>query len=51
VWNGSGTCAPPIELTQQLDVADEISSFGQDADGELYITAVGGQVYRIEAAP
>ncbi|MGD8860206.1 MAG: PQQ-dependent sugar dehydrogenase [Myxococcales bacterium] len=51
VWNGSGTCAPPIELTEQLDVADEISSFGQDADGELYITAVGGQVYRIEAAP
>jgi hypothetical protein len=28
-----------------------VSSFGQDARGELYVLTLGGAVYRIVAAP
>jgi len=34
-----------------IDVPDGlVSSFGQDADGELYVLSLGGGVYRIDAA-
>jgi len=42
VWSGTGTCAAPIELTAQLPVSFFITSFGEDVDGELYITTSDG---------
>jgi glucose/arabinose dehydrogenase len=47
-WPGDTT---PVELTSDLDsttiITDGLTSFGQDATGELYLTARDGQVYRI----
>ncbi len=34
-----------------LDTAINISSFGEDGAGELYVTALSGQLYKIVAAP
>jgi glucose/arabinose dehydrogenase len=45
------------QLTQPLDWSDvlvpggNISSFGQDERGELYVVVLGGRVYRVVAAP
>jgi glucose/arabinose dehydrogenase len=50
VWNGTGLCAAPINLTAQLSISGAISSFGEDVDGELYITTESGNVYRIDPA-
>lgn len=50
VWNETGACADPIELTSQLVVSGGITSFGEDATGELYITTEAGYVYRIDPA-
>jgi glucose/arabinose dehydrogenase len=47
VWDGSAA-TDPIELTNQLDPGGNISSFGQDANGELYIVEHGGRVFRID---
>jgi glucose/arabinose dehydrogenase len=33
--------------TLEVDTADNISSFGQGADGELYVVALGGKVSRL----
>jgi glucose/arabinose dehydrogenase len=33
--------------TLEIDTADNISSFGQGADGELYVVALGGKVSRL----
>jgi hypothetical protein len=44
----------PVELSSDLgtNVLGGISSFGEDLDGELYITSLGnGRVFRIVAAP
>ncbi len=42
-----------LGTTQELmlDSPHNISSFGEDADGELYITALSGQVLKINALP
>jgi glucose/arabinose dehydrogenase len=40
-----------IELTEDLDARDllaGLSSFGEDAAGELYVTSLGGRVYRVD---
>jgi hypothetical protein len=50
VWNGTDACAAPIELSSQLEVSGGITSFGEDSDGELYITTEEGYVYRIDPA-
>ncbi|MCX6021203.1 MAG: PQQ-dependent sugar dehydrogenase [Chloroflexi bacterium] len=37
--------------TELLDTSYQISSFGEDEAGELYLTALNGGVYRLGAAP
>ncbi len=49
VWNGSAACAAPIDLSSQLNVTGGVTSFGEDVDGELYVTTGSGNVYRIDA--
>lgn len=43
LWDGANQ-------TQQLDTARNISSFGQDEDGEIYVVGLGGTVDRIIGA-
>lgn len=43
------------EATEQLDLglsagADQLASFGQDLDGEVYVLTLGGTLYRIDPA-
>lgn len=50
-WSG-GAASDSVELTGDLDpdgVLQGITSFGEDAAGELYLTSQGGSVFRIEA--
>ena len=50
VWNGSGRCGDrTLEITSQLSVSGDITSFGEGADGELYLTTISGNLYKIEA--
>ena len=47
-WNGSAV----TELTTHDDLSGgSIVGFGEDAQGEMYITTLGGGVYRIVPAP
>lgn len=39
------------DLTTQLGARVDLSSFGEDARGELYLVVHDGQVYRFESAP
>ena len=49
VWDGTRIC-DEYDLTGDLETGDSISSFGEDADGELYVVAYdGGRVLRIDA--
>lgn len=51
VANGMATC--PQDLTADLSTGDTLvqglCSFGQDADGEVYVMDLMGNIYRIEA--
>lgn len=47
-WDGSGIC-DEYELTDDLATGGDITSFGEDADGELYVVAYNGRVFRIDA--
>src|SRR5438105_2019836 len=42
-----GNVTTPLDWTQLLSPGSTISSFGQDAKGELYIVTLNGGVYRI----
>jgi glucose/arabinose dehydrogenase len=46
-----GAASNPQDWTMQLNVGGQVSSFGEDADGDLYIMSLGGGVYRIVPAP
>jgi glucose/arabinose dehydrogenase len=46
-----GQATERIDLTGQLDPHAGVSSFGEDARGELYIVTLGGTLYRIVKAP
>jgi glucose/arabinose dehydrogenase len=55
VWDGAGRCnGETVILTPQLgNISGDITSFGEDSSGELYITSFGptgtdGRVYRID---
>jgi len=37
--------------TGQIDPGDNVSSFGQDGRGELYIVTLGGRLFRIVQTP
>jgi len=50
-WS-DGVATPPRELTDDLDpdgLIQGLTSFGEDAVGELYVVSQGGSVFRIEA--
>ena len=47
----AGFATDAHDWTAQLSGLSGVSSFGQDARGELYIVTLGGAVYRIVAAP
>jgi glucose/arabinose dehydrogenase len=48
VWS-NGQATDPIDISTDLDtLGTNISSFGQDAAGEVYIVDYGGIVYRID---
>jgi glucose/arabinose dehydrogenase len=49
VWDGEGTCKDPIDLSTRdaISVDSGITSFGEDLDGEIYLTT-HTSVYRID---
>jgi glucose/arabinose dehydrogenase len=50
-WS-DGAVSDPIELTSDLDpdgLIQGLASFGEDVDGELYVTSLNGSGFRIEA--
>ena len=46
-----GNVTTQLDWTQLLSPGSQISSFGQDARGELYIVTLSGSVYRIVPRP
>ncbi len=46
VWNDD----PEFVLPEGTSI-DSLSGFGEDADGNLYILDLGGEIFRIQAAP
>ena len=50
VWDGAGRCGDSTtDLTSQFTLSGDLTSFGEDADGELYLTTLTGNLYRIDA--
>ncbi len=50
-WENGVLTMPPLELTADLDSANllgGLASFGEDAEGELYVVDLFGTIYRIE---
>ncbi len=50
IWAIPSTIQPLEELPQPLDSELFITSFGEDADGEILLTAFQGAVYRVTTA-
>ena len=48
---GGSNISAPLNLTTAISPGSEVSSFGQDARGELYMMTLGGPVYRIVVTP
>ena len=51
VWVMNGPSGTPVALPGADRAAGRISSFGEDAAGELYVVDIAGAVYRIAPAP
>jgi glucose/arabinose dehydrogenase len=51
VWAMKGPSGTPVALAGADQAAGNISSFGEDAAGELYVVDIGGAVYRIAVVP
>jgi hypothetical protein len=51
VWSFSYPEPAVVDLSSDLRPGDGVSSFGEDARGELYILQLGGPVYRIVPSP
>ena len=49
IWTISRTAVAPATKTLLLSTSLNISSFGQDQRGELYVLDLGGTLYKIEA--
>jgi hypothetical protein len=49
VWAKRGPGANRFPLPGADGQLSQISSFGQDASGELYVVSLGGSVYKIAA--
>ena len=41
---------PEVELPRVNGAIDNVVSFGEDADGELYVVTAAGRIYRIAPA-
>jgi uncharacterized repeat protein (TIGR03806 family) len=52
IWNISRGTTPTLTVTaaMAIDTSLNISSFGQDLDGELYVVNLGGTLFRIVSA-
>ena len=48
IWARDAAAAPPSTAVRELDTNFQISSFGEDEVGNLYVTDLGGSVYRIK---
>ncbi|MDH3455963.1 MAG: PQQ-dependent sugar dehydrogenase [Gemmatimonadota bacterium] len=42
-----GSAVDPIDHSTELGTLSQITSFGQDAQGEMYVVTLGGRVYRV----
>lgn len=51
LWAASRDCSGAWSTTQLIQPPINISSFGEDESGEVYLTHLGGVVYRIAATP
>lgn len=49
IWTISSGASSPARATRLLDSSLLISSFGESASGELYVTDLAGSLYRIDA--
>jgi uncharacterized repeat protein (TIGR03806 family) len=47
IWDIPSGTQPTMTMTGGLETNFRISSFGEDNDGELYIVAISGELYRI----
>jgi glucose/arabinose dehydrogenase len=47
IWGVGATATSPASGTLLLDTPMNVSSFGQDAAGELYVVDLGGSVYKV----
>jgi hypothetical protein len=51
IWAIDAASNGPTDPVVVGSLADEsIASFGEDLTGELYVTTLGGQIYRVTAA-
>jgi glucose/arabinose dehydrogenase len=50
VWKDGALVSGPTEITDSIgsDAVQSISSFGEDAAGELYVVSLAGSIYRID---
>lgn len=51
VWGATHDCSGAWSTTQLVQSPYNISSFGEDESGEVYLTHLGGAVYRIASTP
>jgi hypothetical protein len=51
VWGATRDCSGTWSTNQLIDSPYNVSSFGEDESGEVYLTHLGGAVYRISATP
>ncbi len=51
IWGAIRDCAGAWSTTQLLQAPINISSFGEDEAGEMYVTHLGGTVYKVTATP
>lgn len=47
IWHIANDTAPTVTVTEGLDSGLNISSFGEDQDGELYVVNMQGNLHRI----
>jgi glucose/arabinose dehydrogenase len=50
IWVVAANAAAPATKTLLLDTSLAISSFGENASGELFVTDLGGRLYRVDPA-
>jgi glucose/arabinose dehydrogenase len=51
IWGAARDCSGVWSTNQLLDSPYNVSSFGEDESGEVYLTHLGGAVYRVASTP